>query len=130
MSNVKYKMSNVNKVKLLSECTSGVPLVIFVLICLFNFNQKPDAAAVQQGAREARIFRGCKFYRRDGEVGERGPGRWNEEEEVASLVGGRGKLKASQKPPRIPHQGTVSDKTPMPSYNLNTWHKNWIPSKV
>ena len=67
-------------------------------------------------------------------MGEQDPGRWNEEEEeVASLVGGRGKLKAgqtSQKPPRIPHQGTVSDKTPMPSYNLNMWHKNWIPSKV
>ena len=29
MSKVKYKMSNVNKVKLLSERTSGVPPVIF-----------------------------------------------------------------------------------------------------
>ena len=29
MSNVKYQMSNVNKVKLLSELTSGIPPVIF-----------------------------------------------------------------------------------------------------
>ena len=55
-------------------------------------------------------------------MGEQDPGRWDEEEEVAGLVGDRGALKAgqtSQKPPRIHHQGTVSDKTPMPSYNLN-----------
>ena len=30
MSNIKYQMSNVNKVKLLSERTSGVPPVIFI----------------------------------------------------------------------------------------------------
>ena len=30
MSNIKYQMSNFNKVKLLLERTSGVPMVIFV----------------------------------------------------------------------------------------------------
>ena len=33
-SNVIYHMSNVNKIKLLSECTSGVPPVIFFQIAL------------------------------------------------------------------------------------------------
>ena len=32
MSNVKNEISNVNKVKLLSERTSGVPPVIFIII--------------------------------------------------------------------------------------------------
>ena len=31
MSNVEYQVSNVNKVKLLSERTSGVPSVIFIM---------------------------------------------------------------------------------------------------
>ena len=45
MSNVKYQMPNVNKVKLLLERTSGVPLVIFIffhnafsLHCLRNWS--------------------------------------------------------------------------------------------
>ena len=33
MSNVEYQVSNVNKVKLLSERTSGVPPVIFIMEC-------------------------------------------------------------------------------------------------
>ena len=36
MSNVICQMSNVNKVKLLSERTSGVPLVIFSVACLMG----------------------------------------------------------------------------------------------
>ena len=40
MSNVKYPMSNVNKVKLLSECTSKVPPVISFQ------NQKFDPSVV------------------------------------------------------------------------------------
>ena len=33
MSNVEYQVSNINKVKLLSERTSGVPPVIFIMEC-------------------------------------------------------------------------------------------------
>ena len=33
MSNVEYQVPNVNKVKLLSERTSGVPRVIFIMEC-------------------------------------------------------------------------------------------------
>ena len=33
MSNVEYQVSNINEVKLLSERTSGVPLVILIMEC-------------------------------------------------------------------------------------------------
>ena len=50
MSNVEYQVSNVNKVKLFSERTSGVPPVIFIL--LLGHGERGEG--VGQGC--------CQFY--------------------------------------------------------------------
>ena len=65
MSNVKNKMSNVNKVKLLSERTSGVPPVIFFLgKCeRLGRNQHPvKKIETQRIFGQISNFSYCKFW--------------------------------------------------------------------